>query len=140
MPDAEPDGSLPALPRVPLPPVSPNPAELGPKPLPDAPPAFLLRFGLGLRRALLRLADRVTPAHIVVMERSIGLAYTTMLAGVTRAGIAELLEPGPLSAAELCRHVRISRTNRRTVGPAIEPGHPEDQGRYIPPSASVQKM
>jgi len=107
MQDAEPALSIPALPRAPLPPTSPNPAELGPKPLPDAPPGFLLRFGMGLRRALLRLADLLTPAHIAVMERSIGLSYTAMLSVVTRAGIAELLDSGAQSAEQLAQNTRL---------------------------------
>jgi cyclopropane fatty-acyl-phospholipid synthase-like methyltransferase len=71
--------------------------------LPNAPPALLLRFGMGLRRALLRLADRVTPAHIVLMERSIGLSYTAMLSAVARAGFADALASEPRSAEQLAQ-------------------------------------
>jgi hypothetical protein len=100
--------SIPPLPRVPLPPPSPSPVDLGPQRLPNAPPAFLLRFGMGLRRALLRLADLLTPSHIALMERSIGLAYTSMLAVVARLGVADLLESGPRSAEELAQHTRVN--------------------------------
>jgi cyclopropane fatty-acyl-phospholipid synthase-like methyltransferase len=93
--------AIPALPRVQLPAPSPSPVELGPGPLPNAPPAFLVRFGMGLRRSLLRLADLVTPAHLAVMDRSLGLVYTSMLSVVARLGVAELLEAGPRSAEQL---------------------------------------
>lgn len=96
-------GGIPALPRVPLPRPSSSPVELGPKRLPNAPPAFVMRFGLGLRRALLRLADLVTPPHIVLMERSIGVTYTAMLAVAARLGVADLLESGPGSAEQLAQ-------------------------------------
>ena len=93
--------AIPALPRAPLPPPSPSPIDLGPGPLPNAPPAFVLRFGMALRRSLLRLADLVTPSGIALMERSLGLVHTTMLSVVARLGVAELLELSPQSAEQL---------------------------------------
>ncbi|WP_437524455.1 methyltransferase [Sorangium sp. So ce726] len=81
--------------------------DLGPKPLPNAPPAFLLRFGLGLRRTLLRLADLVTPAHMAMMDRSLGLVYTSMLSVVARLGIVDLLESSPQSAEQLAQRTGL---------------------------------
>ncbi|MFT3927035.1 MAG: methyltransferase [Myxococcales bacterium] len=106
MHEPQPALPIPAVPRDRLPPPSSSPVDLGPKPLPNAPPAFLLRFGMGLRRALLRLADLVTPPHIVVMERSLGLVYTSMISVVARLGIADLLETSPRTAEELARETR----------------------------------
>ena len=81
--------------------------DLGPGPLPEAPPAFLLRFGMGLRRALLRLADLVTPAHIAMMDRSLGVVFTSMLSVVARLGIADLLEVSPRSAEQLAQETGL---------------------------------
>lgn len=98
---------IPALPRAPLPPPSPNPVDIGVNPLPDAPPAFLVRFGMGLRRALLRAADLVTPSHLALMDRSLGLVYTSMLSVVARLGVADLLESSAQSAEQLAQQMGV---------------------------------
>jgi cyclopropane fatty-acyl-phospholipid synthase-like methyltransferase/DNA-binding MarR family transcriptional regulator len=107
MHEPQPAFAIPGLPREPLPPPSASPLELGTQALPDAPPAFLVRFGMGLRRTLLQLADLVTPPHLAMMDRSLGLSYTSMLSAVARLGIADLLEASPRSAEQIAQELGL---------------------------------
>ena len=73
------------------------------RPLPNAPPQWLLRTVQGMRTWLLRCADALWPAEMLLAERIRGIAYGQMLGGVAQLGIADQLEAGPLSARELAQ-------------------------------------
>ncbi|HEX4338463.1 MAG TPA: methyltransferase [Polyangiaceae bacterium] len=69
---------------------------------PDAPPAFVIRLVLGIRRFFRDLADRLTPPEIIVFERATGIAETALIGAVTRHAIPDLLEErGPLDASTI---------------------------------------
>lgn len=75
--------------------------ELGPAPLPSPPPRFLVRALLALRRAILGFADALGPPELGIFDRVNGVAKTALLGFVARAGVADLLRSGPLSAEEI---------------------------------------
>jgi hypothetical protein len=80
----------------------PSPLRLGPARFRDAPPAWAVRLVVGVRRFLHRLADALTPADLVVFERSTGVAETALLGAIARHGIVDLLEEGgPLDATAI---------------------------------------
>ncbi len=58
---------------------------------------------LALRRHLLALADAVVPPQLAIFERGLGLAATQLLGAAARLRIADQLEEGPRTAAELAR-------------------------------------
>jgi hypothetical protein len=60
-------------------------------------------MALGLRSALLRLADRIVPAQIALIDLAFGFERTKLLSSVAKIGIADLLASGPKSADELAR-------------------------------------
>jgi hypothetical protein len=65
----------------------------------NAPPAVAIRIGMRVRSFLLRLADTLTPAPVVVFEKATGVAQTALIGAVARHGIVDLLEErGPLDA------------------------------------------
>src|SRR5215510_10205392 len=71
-------------------------------PLPSAPPRFVLRAALALRRFLLRFADMVCPPEIVLIERATSMMYSQQLGVAARLGIADQLsESHALTAREL---------------------------------------
>lgn len=76
--------------------------------LPDAPPDMVVRLGLGLRRALLRLADAVTPAELALFDRTVGSGRTAMLGVVARWRIPDLLGDVGLTADELAARTGAS--------------------------------
>src|SRR5260370_40761240 len=76
-------------------------AVLSRDPCPGAPPSFVIRAVIALRKFLLRLADLVVPPQIAVFERSVGLIATQLIGAVARHHIADLLESGPRTAAEI---------------------------------------
>lgn len=77
------------------------------EPYPDPPPPLLQRFGLWLHRVLRAASDAVVPAQLGILERSIGVATTQLLGAVARHRIADLLEDGPLTAAELAHRTGL---------------------------------
>lgn len=79
--------------------------EVGPAPLPSPPPAFLVRALLALRRAILGIADALAPPELGIFDRVNGVAKTALLGFVARAGVADLLRSGPLSAEEIARRL-----------------------------------
>jgi predicted protein tyrosine phosphatase len=80
----------------------PSAMHLGRERFRDAPPAFAVRAMIGVRRFLHRLADALTPADLVVFEKSTGIAETALLGAVARHDIVDLLEErGPLDAAAI---------------------------------------
>jgi len=79
--------------------VKPSRLDLGKETFPDAPPAFAIRMVIALRTFLHGLADRLTPAEIVVFERATGVAQTALLGAICAYDIPDLLEErGPLDA------------------------------------------
>jgi hypothetical protein len=66
-----------------------------------APPTWIVRAIINLRRMLQRLADAIVPPHVLVLERAAGVAYTSALAELATGGYAELLAAGPLTAQEV---------------------------------------
>ena len=65
---------------------------------PDPPPAFAIRVVLFLRKALRRLHHLLGPPELVLIEASMGVATTALLAAAARHSFADLLESGPKSA------------------------------------------
>ena len=76
---------------------------LSPAPFPDAPPGWLVRVGLAVRRGLLALADAIVPSDVALLERSIGVVHTHLLGTIARLGIADRLAEGPMDAGALAR-------------------------------------
>jgi O-methyltransferase len=67
------------------------------------PPRFAVRMAIALRTRLMRLADRVVPPQIPLIEHTFGFARTKLLSAIAKAKIADHLAGGPKSAAELAR-------------------------------------
>lgn len=85
-----------------LPPPSALP--LDQRPFPGPPPAIAVRFVLGLRGFLTRLADWLCPAELALFDRATGVASTALLGAVARHGIADFLaQHGPASAESIAR-------------------------------------
>jgi hypothetical protein len=68
---------------------------------PDPPPAFAIRTALFLRKVLRRIHHLLGPPELVLIEASMGVATTALLAAAARHAFADLLESGPKSAEEL---------------------------------------
>jgi ubiquinone/menaquinone biosynthesis C-methylase UbiE len=80
---------------------------LGPAPLPNPPPAFLIRGVLALKRFVHRIEDAITPPQLAVFEMTIGVAVTQILGAVARHRIPDVLaENGPLTSDELAARLR----------------------------------
>jgi SAM-dependent methyltransferase len=88
--------SLPTYPTLP----APSALAFGAQPLPAPPPAFAVRLVLGLRRRLLQLADRLSPAEVSVFDQCTGIANTALLGAAARFGIADYLAEHGASRAE----------------------------------------
>jgi hypothetical protein len=56
---------------------------------------------LALRKALLRAADAIVPAQLVVFDRVTALAGAHLVTELARLGVADLVEERPLTAGEL---------------------------------------
>jgi hypothetical protein len=80
---------------------------LDPRPFPDAPPAFLVRAAIALRRGMLRLTDAIFPAELVMFERAMGATETLCIGLAASLGITDLLEEGPLTADELAAKLSL---------------------------------
>lgn len=80
----------------------PPPSELAlsAEPFPGPPPGFLVRWVLGLRRFLLQLADRLSPAELAVFDHSTGIASTALIGTVARHGIPDFLARQGASRAD----------------------------------------
>ena len=70
-------------------------------------PAPVARAALGLRRGLQAAADRVVPASVVVLDRTVQDAQAAVLAEVARLGVADALADGPRSAVELAEPLGV---------------------------------
>jgi hypothetical protein len=81
---------------------SPSELKLDEKPFPNAPPPFAIRMAIGLRRFLLGLADKLSPAEVAMFELTTGVANTALVGAIARYDIADLLEErGALDASEI---------------------------------------
>jgi hypothetical protein len=88
---------------------------LDPRPFGRSPPALMVRLALSLRRGLQRLTDGIFPAHLVILERSLGVSETMTLGMAARLGVSDLLEQrGPLTADEIAQALDLhpDRTHR----------------------------
>ena len=74
--------------------------QVPPKPL-AAPPAIAVRAVMALRRMLLRAADAVTPAALVMFERVTAGCSTFVVGELARLGVPDRLAERPKTAAEL---------------------------------------
>ncbi len=83
-------------------------AALSPAPYPGPPPAFLVRAAIKLRGAVIALADAMVPAHLAVFERCTGVMRTTLIGAFAKHGIAELLDEGPRTAAQLAARTGLN--------------------------------
>jgi hypothetical protein len=126
--------------------------------LPDRVPPRPAVLAIGaLRRALLRLADLVVPAHVATFDKTIGIGRTHLLASIAELGVPDELGDGKATAAELARRLgldadalhrvlraaaveRVVRLDRRgrfsltRTGRALRSDHPKavhDWTRYM---------
>jgi len=89
------------------------------KPL-TAPPGLAVRAAIALRRSLLRAAEAVVPASVVMVERVISSSEVNMFGELARLRVPDLLENGPLSADEIAARTgtnadAMARTLRAAV-------------------------
>src|SRR5215218_1159199 len=70
--------------------------------MPDRlPPRAAARAALALRQALLRAADAVVPPELALFQHSMAFVRSELLIVVAELGIADALDRGPRTAAEL---------------------------------------
>jgi hypothetical protein len=69
------------------------------------PPRAVVQTAIRARSALLRLADRLLPAHVSVLEHAHAFTRPYLLVSMVELGVADELAKGPRSAAELARAV-----------------------------------
>jgi hypothetical protein len=60
-----------------------------------------------VRRALLRLADRLIPPHLVIFDKSIGLGRIHLCASLAELGVPDELGEGKATAAELAQRLGL---------------------------------
>lgn len=93
---------------------------LGPKPMPYAPPSFLIKVVFGLRRFFLKLADLTVPADLAVFERCSGIGHTQILGVLARLNVADILnEYGPLTSEELASKTDMNEDAMHRVMRAV---------------------
>ena len=78
---------------------------LSPAPWPSAPPGFVIRAAIALRRTLQAMADAVVPADVAIFERSVGAVHTQIVGAAARHRIADLLVDGPLHTSEIAARI-----------------------------------
>jgi hypothetical protein len=91
--------------KQPLPPIPPEIEALSPAPFPAAPPGFVIRAIMRLRRAVLSLANRMVPSDVVLFERTTGMVFTQALGALARHRVADLLAEGPMTPAEIAARI-----------------------------------
>lgn len=95
---------MPTYPPLP----APSRFDLPKEPLPNPPPSVAVRALLGLRRAIQKLADAVTPAELVLFERVTNVHHTAIVSAAARHDLSDLLEAGPLSAEAIAAKKGLS--------------------------------
>lgn len=71
------------------------------------PPRIVVTAVVVVRRALLRLADRIVPAHLALFDRSIGVGRTHVIGTLADLGVADLLAERPAGAADLAARLEV---------------------------------
>ncbi len=66
-----------------------------------------MRYGIKLRGLLHRAVDAVIPPELLIYERVTSLAVTHAVGAVARLRIADALDDGPLTAAELAARLKL---------------------------------
>jgi hypothetical protein len=86
----------------------PAPSELSlpPRPLPRAPPPFIIKAAMKLRTFFQRCADAVVPGEIAVFDRAWGTAITAMVGAAARHRVADVIGEGALMASEIAEKTR----------------------------------
>jgi hypothetical protein len=112
---------------APLP--KPSDFEVPREKLPDAPPDFVIRVLVAIRRFFQMMADVFVPAEIALLERSAGLMTAHLLAAVVRFGIADALTER-MSTEELAKRTgtnpdALHRTLRGLASMGIFSMHPD---------------
>jgi hypothetical protein len=107
-----------------LTPPAPVPDEISPKPFPGAPPGFLIRAVLWLRKKIVALANLLAPPEVRVFELTIGAAVTQMMGIAARHRLADRLAARPRTADELAAETGLDadalhRTLRALAGIGI---------------------
>src|SRR5215831_6507944 len=67
------------------------------------PPRLAIRIAIALRANLIRLADRLVPAQLSLIDSAFGFERTKLLSAVAKLAIADHLASGPKRADELAR-------------------------------------
>ncbi|MBL8957121.1 MAG: hypothetical protein JNK82_40485 [Myxococcaceae bacterium] len=70
-------------------------------------PAWALKLGVRVRDFLHRAVDTLVPAEVLVYEQVTSLAVTHALGAVARLRVADVLEAGPATAAELASRLSL---------------------------------
>lgn len=102
------------------------------RPMP-APPGIAVRALLALRKTLLRAADAVVPAQLVVFDRVTALAGAHVVTELARLRVADLVEHRPLSAAEIAEKTATNEdAMARTMRAAVAMGvfERDEKGRF----------
>jgi hypothetical protein len=97
--------------------------------LPDAPPDFVVRAALWMRRLFQKLADMMVPREVALFERSIGLAVAHVFSAVVRFRIADELQER-MSTSELAKRTgtdpdALHRTLRGLAAMGVFTMHPD---------------
>ncbi len=71
------------------------------------PPAQAIAFVLGLRRALLRAADALLPAEAAMWQHTMGLGRAQVIGTIAELGVADQLDAGPATAAQLAPRLGV---------------------------------
>jgi hypothetical protein len=101
---------------------------------PVVPPRYAVRLAVSLRTQLMRLADRLVPAPVVLLDHSFGFERTMLLRTAAKLQIADHLVQGPQTAEELA--ATIGRVNvdalHRTLRALASIGvfELDEQGRF----------
>ena len=84
---------------------------MGSKPRPfrlhGPPPRLAVLVQRRVRRALLGLADRLTPPHAVLYEKSVGMWRTHAIGTIAELGVADELASGPATAGQLAARINV---------------------------------
>lgn len=83
--------------------------------LPSPPPDVVVRAGLWVRSALHRLADRITPPELVLLEHMSGVMRTKVIGACARLDLAARLRAGPRTAAQLAAETAVDEAALRRL-------------------------
>lgn len=86
---------------------APSKLELPSVPLPNPPPAIVVKGVLALRRALHGLADALCPADVAAFDHLTGLAKSHTIAAIAKHGVADVLGEEALTSTELAERTGL---------------------------------